>query len=60
MKTQPLTPKMLRQRKFLLVAPLLILPFLTLFFWALGGGKVNATDPGNNAAKGFNMNLPGA
>jgi hypothetical protein len=60
MKTQPLTPKMLRQRKFLLVAPLLILPFLTLFFWALGGGKVNATDATNNAAKGFNMNLPGA
>jgi len=60
MKTQPLTPKMLRQRKFLLAAPLLILPFLTLFFWALGGGKVNAAGSTANAAKGFNMNLPGA
>ena len=39
MKPVTLTPKMARQRKFLLALPLILLPFLTLFFWALGGGK---------------------
>ncbi len=28
-----------KQRKFLLVLPLLAIPFLTMAFWALGGGK---------------------
>ncbi|MBL4675912.1 MAG: conjugative transposon protein TraM [Mucilaginibacter sp.] len=28
-----------KQRKFFLVLPLLIIPFLTMAFWALGGGK---------------------
>ncbi len=31
--------KFLQQRKFYLVLPLLILPFVTLAFWALGGGQ---------------------
>ena len=29
----------LRKRKFLVVLPLLICPFMTMAFWALGGGK---------------------
>lgn len=28
-----------KQRKFLLVLPLLVIPFLTMAFWALGGGQ---------------------
>ncbi|QHS56584.1 conjugative transposon protein TraM [Mucilaginibacter sp. 14171R-50] len=28
-----------KQRKFLLVLPLLVIPFMTMAFWALGGGK---------------------
>lgn len=51
--------KFLRQRKFFMVMPLLVLPFMTLMFWSLGGGKmdnVNAQD----VKKGFNMQLPGA
>lgn len=38
------SPKFLRQRKFFMVLPLLVLPFMTLMFWALGGGKVNNAD----------------
>lgn len=37
MKTH--SKEFLRKRKFLMVLPLLILPFVTLFFWALGGGQ---------------------
>jgi conjugative transposon TraM protein len=57
-KTQ--TPKMLRQRKFLLVLPLLVLPFMTLMFWSLGGGKIENTIARSPENKGFNMKLPDA
>lgn len=57
-KTQ--SPKMLRQRKFLLVLPMLVLPFMTLMFWSLGGGKVESTDAQPITNKGFNMELPDA
>ncbi len=50
--------KFLRQRKFLMVAPLLVLPFMTLMFWALGGGKASADS--QQVQNGFNMQLPGA
>lgn len=33
--------KFKRQRRFMLVLPLLTLPFVTLAFWALGGGLCN-------------------
>lgn len=51
--------KFLRQRKFFMVLPLLVLPFITLIFWALGGGKVNGANS-KQAHKGFNMDLPDA
>jgi len=51
--------KFLRQRKFLMVLPLLVLPFMTLMFWLLGGGKVNNADA-QQAQNGLNMQLPGA
>jgi len=60
MKPVTLTPKMARQRKFLLVLPLIPLPFLTLFFWALGGGKVDPADARANTSRGFNSRLPDA
>lgn len=48
-----------RQRKFQLMLPLLILPFLTGFFWALGGGKGDRESSQRlEAANGLNMNLP--
>ena len=49
-----------RQRKFLLVLPLIVLPFITLLFWVLGGGKTNAANAQANQPKGFNTQLPDA
>lgn len=49
-----------RRRKFLMLLPILIFPFLTGAFWALGGGSGNqaAVQPAD-IHKGFNTNLPG-
>ncbi|OKS85682.1 conjugative transposon protein TraM [Mucilaginibacter polytrichastri] len=60
MKKEEFTPKMRRQRKFMLVLPLLVLPFITLAFWALGGGKMQAAEAATVQQKGFNLNLPDA
>lgn len=51
----------LRKRKMMMVLPLLILPFVTMAFWALGGGKAPAAgvkQVSNN--KGLNLQLPNA
>jgi conjugative transposon TraM protein len=48
----------LRRRKMLLVLPLLVVPFLTLLFWALGGGKQSTMT--EQRSEGINLNLPGA
>lgn len=48
-----------RQRKFLLVLPLLVLPFLTLAFWSLGGGKgTTAHSSSAVLSQGLNLQLP--
>ena len=52
--------KMLRQRKLLVVLPLLVLPFVTVMFWALGGGKMEAANTQAVEKKGFNIKLPNA
>ncbi len=49
----------LRKRKMMLVVPILVIPFLTMAFWALGGGKGNAGKTDIQAA-GLNLNLPDA
>jgi len=49
-----------RRRKFLLVLPLLVLPFATLLFWALGGGQACAGNPVTTGQTGFNSHLPEA
>lgn len=49
----------LRKRKMMLVLPVLVLPFLTLAFWAMGGGKASANEKGTlNNATGLNLHLP--
>lgn len=48
----------LKRRRFLTVAPLLVLPFVTLAFWALGGGQGRNVTPAEQ--QGFNINLPDA
>lgn len=49
----------LRKRKMMLVLPLLVIPFLTMAFWALGGGqeKEHTTTV---KQQGLNLNLPDA
>lgn len=50
--------KFLRQRKFLVVAPFLVIPFLTMLFWALGGGKGSPAEAIATPQKGINTALP--
>ncbi|MVN91517.1 conjugative transposon protein TraM [Mucilaginibacter aquatilis] len=47
-----------KQRKFLLVLPLLVIPFLTMAFWALGGGKTARQEI--VYTKGLDTDLPQA
>ena len=50
-----------RRRRFRFMLPVLVLPFVTLMFWVLGGGKVEqaqAADAGK--VKGLNNVLPDA
>ena len=51
--------KFLRKRKLLIVMPLLVLPFVTLLFWALGGGKASGGNE-QQVQEGLNMQLPDA
>src|SRR5689334_13619856 len=48
-----------RRRRFLMVLPLLVLPFVTMIFWALGGGQV-APAQATSLNTGLNLNLPEA
>jgi len=47
-----------KQRKFLLVLPLLVIPFMTMAFWALGGGKTQNQQFVNS--RGLDIDLPEA
>lgn len=50
--------KFLRQRKFFLLLPLLVFPFMTFLLWSIG--LIGATEAKAQipAQRGFNMNLP--
>lgn len=49
----------LRRRRFLIVLPILVIPFLTLTFWLLGGGIV-AQVQNRKTKSGLNTQLPGS
>jgi conjugative transposon TraM protein len=49
-----------KQRRFLLIFPLLTLPFITLMFWAFGGGKKNSDAIKLKESLGLNVKLPDA
>lgn len=57
---QKYSAKFLRQRKMMLVLPVLVIPFVTMAFWALGGGQGDGSK--NTAANttGLNLQLPNA
>lgn len=50
----------LRKRKFMLVLPLLTIPFLTMAFWALGGGRGVGQKNQGVSQSGLNLELPDA
>ncbi|RAJ80123.1 conjugative transposon TraM protein [Chitinophaga dinghuensis] len=54
---QSLSEKTLKKRKFALVLPIIVFPFATLIFWALGGGKGTAA-PAVYTKDAFNYSLP--
>ena len=49
----------MRKRKFYLALPMLVLPFITLAFWALGGGKT-PNETIDKQSTGLNLQLPDA
>lgn len=53
------TQKFYQRRKFYMALPVLVIPFMTMFFWALGGGKSPAVGIARQPA-GLNVELPGA
>ncbi|TKK64706.1 conjugative transposon protein TraM [Ilyomonas limi] len=60
MQTAQHSERLRSKRKMLIFMPLFILPFMTLFFWAIGGGKNNKTNATNNSQSGLNTQLPDA
>lgn len=49
--------KFIQKRRFLMALPLLVMPFVVMIFWALGGGKGTAA-PVVQASSGLNMEIP--
>lgn len=60
MKNEARSQAFLRKRKMLMVFPLLVTPFITMAFWAMGGGTGKQTNTVTNNTKGLNLNLPTA
>jgi conjugative transposon TraM protein len=56
---KPHSQQFIQKRKFYVMLPVLVIPFLTMFFWALGGGRGVVIAKDNNAI-GLNLNLPEA
>lgn len=50
----------LRKRKMMMVLPLLVIPFLTMAFWALGGGTAQKNKITQSQPQGLNLQLPNA
>lgn len=59
MERKTISIKELKKRKMLLVLPLLALPFITLLFWSLGGGKEPTISAETLEKRKFNTALPG-
>ena len=55
-----ITQKLIQRRKFIMVLPVLVMPFLTLLFWALGGGKGTAAHTTKDDEAGLLLELPDA
>jgi conjugative transposon TraM protein len=60
MQMKPHSQMFLQKRKFIMALPLLVLPFLTMIFWALGGGEGSPAQAKSNEKTGLNLELPDA
>lgn len=60
MENKTISSKESKHRKMLLVMPIITLPFLTMIFWILGGGKGSASEIATEQKRGFNVTLPNA
>jgi conjugative transposon TraM protein len=60
MKNEQQSQAFLRKRKMMMLMPLMVLPFITLAFWALGGGQENKVNGTSITKAGLNLNLPDA
>src|SRR6187401_2981795 len=54
------TQQFKQKRRFIMALPLLVTPFLTLIFWALGGGQGTASYGMKDKKAGLNLELPNA
>lgn len=54
------TQQFLQKRKFYMALPVLALPFITMIFWALGGGEGTTVQAKPTDSVGLNFNLPDA
>lgn len=61
MKIENASPQFERKKKFFVILPVFLVPFIAVFFFLLGGGKGAASPPGSRqSGVGFNTNLPAA
>jgi len=61
METAKYSQAFLRKRKMMIILPLLALPFVTMVFWALGGGGASAVKGKQTSnEKGLNLQVPNA
>ncbi|EJG03146.1 conjugative transposon protein TraM [Flavobacterium sp. F52] len=58
METKTISLKESKKRKMLLILPIITLPFITILFYSLGGGRMEASQTANETKKGFNFDLP--
>ncbi|MBS7253303.1 conjugative transposon protein TraM [Flavobacterium branchiicola] len=58
MEQKTISLKEAKKRKMLLVLPIITLPFITILFYTLGGGRMEAAAAENEIKKGFNFKLP--
>ena len=57
---KPHSQRFIQKRRFVMVLPVLVMPFLTVIFWALGGGQGTAANTMEKQRAGLNPELPDA
>ncbi|MFC0776876.1 conjugative transposon protein TraM [Flavobacterium sp. HJSW_4] len=58
MEQKTISIKEAKKRKMLLAMPIITLPFITILFYTLGGGQMEAATAEHEIKKGFNFKLP--